>query len=284
MIEQYTNHIKILKLMKKNTFDYTDYKAYLNDRIASMPGKGRGERAKLADAIGCQRAFVSHVLQGDAHFNLEHGDRLNRFLNHSWDESQFFLLLIQLARAGTKSLEEHHRRQLHEILERRLNLKKRLGEGNRGLGIEESHQYYSSWIYGAIRIATSIPQLRTKEAISKRLGIEIDKLTKALEFLLSCGLVEQKGNEFLSGPVHTHLGNDSALITKHHTNWRVRALSSFDREGERDIHFSSVYSLSKNDALKIKAQIVAQLEQINATIQDSPEETLISFCLDWYEL
>lgn len=269
--------------MKKSIFDYVDYKAYVNATIRQMPQGGRGFRARVADFLGCQRAFVSHVLQGEAHFNLEHGDGINRMLHHSWGESQYFLLMIQLARAGTASLREHLQRQMKELQTSRLQLKNRLS-ADLVLTQEDAHRYYSSWIYGAIRVAVTIPGLRTKEALAERLKIPISRLVDALEFLAARGFIEQRGQEYFAGSIYSHLGNDSSLVAKHHTNWRVRALSSLDLQREDDLHYSSVFSLSAADLRKIKASLVAIIEDIQAEIKPSPEETLVSFCLDWYEV
>lgn len=62
------------------------------------------------------------------------------------------------------------------------------------------------------------------------------------------------------------------------------ALTSLEREGPKDVHYSSVVSLGRDDALKIKAMIVDHIEAVQAKIEPSPEETIFSFCLDFYEL
>lgn len=270
--------------MEKSLFDYTDYKRYLDAVIASRPGKGRGIRAELADRIGCQRAFVSQVLQGHAHFNLEHGDKINSYLGHSEEEGHFFLLLIQLARAGTESLREYFRKQMQIVLDRRLVLKQRLPAEDK-LSLEDSLRYYSSWLFGAVRVATTIPKLRTRETIARKLGLTVEELMPILEFLVSRGLLETKGTEYLPTTRHMHLGSDSTLIAKHHTNWRVRALTALEREGPKDVHYSSVVSIAREDAQKIKALIVDSIEKVQTKVEKSvPEETLFSFCLDFYEL
>ena len=269
--------------MDKLVYDFSDYKAYLGAVLASKPARGRGFRAKMAEAIGCQRAFVSQVLQGEAHFNLEHGDRLNAFLEHSKEEAHFFLLLIQYARAGTSSLRNYFYEQMKLVLDERLILKNRIrSEGN--LTHEQKTRYYSSWHYGAARVSVTIPSLRTKEALSKRLQLTMPQLTRVLDFLLEIGLIEQRGQEFHPTTHHMHLGNDSALIAKHHTNWRIRSIQSFDTEGTKDLHYSSTVSLSHDDALKIKSILVNSVEDIQSKIKYSKEETLFSFCMDFYEL
>ena len=44
--------------MKKDIFDYIDYKRYLAHILLHKPGKGFGFRSKIAQAIGCRIAYV----------------------------------------------------------------------------------------------------------------------------------------------------------------------------------------------------------------------------------
>lgn len=56
-------------------FDYSDYKAFILSVDQSRP---RGFRKSLAAAIPCQTAYVSQVLNGGAHFNLEQAEAAGR--------------------------------------------------------------------------------------------------------------------------------------------------------------------------------------------------------------
>jgi len=270
--------------MNKSIFDFKDYKAFLNEWLLSQPNSGRGIRGKLGEAVGCQLSFVSQVLQGEAHFNLEHGERISQFLQHSEEETNFLLLLIQYARAGTENLRKHLKRQIEKVLEHRLTLKNRMSHEGEELSLEDRMRYYSSWHYGAIRVACSVPALRTKEALRKKLSLPIKQLNEALEFLLEKGILVLEGDQYIRTRRFMHLGNDSALITKHHTNWRIKAMQHFDREGENDVHYSAVVSLSKEDLKKLKTMCVDYISGLEKTIKASKEETLASVCLDFYEI
>lgn len=269
--------------MKKNVFDFDEYKAYLAAVVAAQPHNGHGFRAKLADGIGCQRAFVSQVLQGDAHFNLEHADRVNQFLEHSEEETDFFLLLVQKDRAGSVNLRRQFERQIRRIQDARLVLKNRMAHETE-FSLEDKQRYYSSWHYGAVRIAISVPGLRTRDALAKRLRIPLKRLNEVLEFLVSRGFIRQEGDEYHDLASNMHLGNDSALIAKHHTNWRLRAMQSLDQEGPADVHYSTAISLSQEDAVKFRKLCVDFIDSLQPKIQASPEETVCSLCLDFFEL
>src|SRR5687768_11246698 len=101
--------------MKDTVFDYRDYKKYLNDFIKNQASGGHGYRSKIAEALRCHITYISQVLNKDAHFSLEQADELNSFLGHTKDESHYFLLLVQVARAGTHSLRSKFQEQIDLI-------------------------------------------------------------------------------------------------------------------------------------------------------------------------
>lgn len=270
-------------LMAKSVFDFQNYKTYLLYRTEAKRDEDRGVKAQLADALGCQRSFVSQVLHKNAHFSLEHGARINRFFGHDSEESHFFILLILYSRAGTDDLREYFRSQMKEVISKRLILKNRL-ESDVKLPKETQSRYYSAWYYGAIRVAVAVPELRTIEALASRFGLTRKKTREILEFLAGAGLVELKNGQYTPTAKHIHLGNDSGLIVQHHTNWRLQCLKSLEVERKADLHFSGAVTLAQEDAVKLKAILVRQIEEFMKLIGPSKEETIYSFCMDFFEL
>ena len=153
---------------------YRNYKTYLADYIASQPRGGRGLRQGLADYSGMQVSHISQVLSGESHFTPEQGEAINSFVGHGENESVFFLLLIQIARAGTPALKKRLEQQIKEFIHRHLVLKNRLGVKEL-LSPESQGKFYSSWIYGAIHVAVTIKNLQTKEELANYFGLSIKK-------------------------------------------------------------------------------------------------------------
>jgi len=271
--------------MKQSTlFEHTDdYRAYIRDALEHRAEGKRGERNRLSAFLHCQPAFVSQVLHSRAHFNLEHGALINRFFHHNREESHYFLLLLQKTRAGTDELRAYFDSQLQEILQQRMVLKKRFKVED-ALSQEDKSKYYSSWIYGAVRVLLTVPGYNTREKIADRLKIPVGKVNSALEFLVSRGLVAEGEAGLVATKLVMHLGNDSAMITKHHNNWRNRAVASLDLEGEKDLHYSAVVSVSLEDALKIKKMMIDHLEKVRAVVRGSPAEDIFSIGIDFFSV
>lgn len=269
--------------MKQTIFHFLNYKAYLKDWIASQPSGGHGLRRGMAEVIGCQTAFISQVLKGEAHFSLEQGDKLNPFLGHSKEESSFFLLLIQHTRAGTESLREYFREQIKAVLEKRTDLKDRL-EATHELSREDHSIFFGSWSYAAVLVLLSVEGYQSKGAIAKALHLPAVKVGNILEFLVSKGLARQEGDRFTVGHMYLHLGNDASMIAKHHMNWRVKAMEVLDQETKEEMHYSSVVSLSREDVAKVKGIFTDSLAAAKKVVADSKQEEVYSICLDYFRV
>lgn len=271
--------------MKKDVFDFKEYKAYLHAVIASKPKRGRGVRMTLAQAIGAPVSHISQVLGGSSHLSFEQAEGVNEFLGHTQDEAGFFLLLVQHARAGTPALRRRIEGQIQIVLDKRLILKERLGV-KAMLSVEDQAIFYSSWVYGAIHVMLTIERFQSREALSRYLGISSKRVGEILEFLISIGLAVQKENgRFGVGTARIHLGNDSPMISKFHTNWRMRAIRSLEEENaNQDLHYSSAITISEGDMSRIKSLLVKYIEEIKAIISDSKEEGLHCFSLDFFRL
>ena len=263
-------------------YDFTDYKSYLNEKLDNLDSGGRGSRARMSRSIGCQTAYTAQVLRGRAHFSLEQAEGINSFLGHTEEQGHYFLLLIQLAKAGVPKLKDRFQKQIELLQQDRTLLKNRLGVDQKLAKLDQAI-YYSSWVYGAIHALISVPGFQSPEAIAKRLGIGVRKATEAVEFLLFAGLIERSKNGSLRiGNGQIHLAATSPLIAKHHLNWRLQAMQAIEYDPQLGLHYSSVVSISRSDEKKIYEMLVATLKEIKATVKVSKEEEVASLSIDFF--
>lgn len=264
----------------KNIFEYQDYKIYLLKYAQSHP---RGFRKNLAKALNCQTAYVSHVLNGAAHFSLEQAEALARFINLTPEETSFLMRLIEFTRAGTPQLKKFLRRELDQLREKHLLIKDRVAVKDT-LSREDQAIYYGAWYYAAIHVALTIPALTTREALCHYFRLSSKTVTDVLEFLASVGLATQSGVRYQIGTQQIHLEKDSPLISKHHTNWRMQAMRALEQMKLDELHFSSVFTLTEQDALKIREILVEAIESSVGIIKVAKEEKLFSMTLDLFEV
>jgi uncharacterized protein (TIGR02147 family) len=270
-----------------SVFHFLDYKPYLVRAIQTAPRKGRGMKSALATAAGCQSAYFSRMLADQAELNLEQADAISQYLGHTEPENQYFLLCVQHTRAGTPRLRAHFRKQLEDIRQKRSVLKERF-QVKQTLTLEDQTTYYSSWLHAAAHMAASVPQYGTKELLASLLGVSTARIAEILDFLQTRGMLIFDNGKYRLGTVRVHLGSDSPLISKHHTNWRIQVIRSLDREAgsqkNEDLHYSSIVSLSRADRQKLKALLLKTIDEFNAVVAPSPEEEVQCLALDFFQV
>jgi hypothetical protein len=74
------------------------------------------------------------------------------------------------------------------------------------------------------------------------------------------------------------------MISKHHTNWRMQAIQSLEREAESELHYSSVITVSEGDAVKIREALVKAIEQVRLIVKPSKDEALYCYNLDLFKV
>lgn len=270
-------------MIKKNVFDFDDYKAFIlafEGRVAPLQ---RGFRTRLAEGVGCQPAFVSQVLGGSAHFSLEQALKAANHLQLPKEESKFFITLVEYGRAGDKELRAYFFEQLQEMRQARLEISHSVGPKTE-LSPEAQATYYSHWHYAAIHILVTIPRFQIAAAISDALKIEKQAVDQILLFLLNHGLIREQKGKFLPGSTQVHLSRASPNIVRHHTNWRLSAIEHLTHSQKTDVHYSTVSSLSRKDAEEIQKRLVEMISEYVEKVRDSKEETLFGFNVDFFEL
>lgn len=270
-------------MKQEEIFGFSDYKTYLREHFNRRRDQEKGLRSRLAEAVRCHAAYVSQVLNGDAHFSLEQTELVAKFLTLNKSETGYLLLLVQHARAGTVTLKAHFETLMKELAAKQLVLKDRL-EFNKSLNREEQATFYSSWHYGAVHVLVSVPGCHQEKGIAKYLNIPVSKVVEVLEFLLRVRLVAKTDAGYTIGNGRIHLEHDSPMISKHHTNWRLKAVQALDTGEPADLHYSSVITCAEADAPKIKAALVRAIEEVRAIVRPSKDEAGYAYCLDFFGL
>lgn len=269
--------------MSQSIFESESYKAYLDQALELRSASEKGQRSKLAAHIGCHTAYVSQVLNGDVHFSLEQAEKINSYLGHGKDEGLYFLTLVQFERAGTPSLRAIFKEQLGQQLKKFSKLNHRL-EFEKTIGLEEQATYYSAWYYAAIHVMVSLPGLDNHEALTKSLNLPSELVAQVLDFLTSSGLIKKSGRSYLIGTKSIHVTEDSPLISRHHINWRLHAMQTFQVPAEGDFHYTSVITISKKDATKLREIMMKAIQEMRPIVRASKDEAGYCYNLDLFRV
>ena len=270
-------------MKKTSIYEYKSYKQLVLDWIDKTPNHGRGQRKLIAEAIGCQNPFITHVLSGDYHFSPEQAESCARYMGLNDADTEFFILLVLKERSGTKALENLFGKQIslrceqHSVLKKRLNIKETMT-------LEDQMIYYSSWHYAAIHIALMIPELQNVNNLARYFNIPLSRILSILQFLNDCNLIEKKGSSYKITKSVLHLENDSPILTQHHTHWRLRAIEAIQTPKQDNLHYSGVMSLSKDDYEWVRERLASMLEEVVERLIPSKDEKLATLAFDFFQV
>ena len=85
-------------------FEFKDYKQFVRHMINTQPVLGRGSVKRMAEALRVHPSLISQVLKGTKEFTAEQANDVAVFLNLNELETECFLCLVDIERAGTSRL------------------------------------------------------------------------------------------------------------------------------------------------------------------------------------
>lgn len=263
-------------------FEFTTYKDFLHAQV-DFHREDRGYKGRLAEAAGCNRSFISHVLTSHVELTPDHAAGLARLWRLDGDHYEYFLAMVMKDRAATPELKNFFLRKMKELRQRSEDLSKMVAAAE-ALSIEEERLYYSAWYWSAIHILLSVPGFQTPAAIAARLQLPEKLVRDAIQTMVRMGLVAQKKDVWLLTDKNVHTSRNALYTWMHHKNWRDRAVEDHSKKADQSFHYTGVHSLSRADYEGLKRELAKFLEKSHRTIADSKEETVCCLGIDFFEV
>src|SRR5437868_2029983 len=109
-----------------NIYNFNDYKSYVRALIQTMPKRGHGQYQKIAKELRIHTSFLSQIFNGSKNLNPEQAYDVAEYFGLSESETDFFLLLVALERAGTEKYKNIIRKKIKKSQHESLQLSKQL--------------------------------------------------------------------------------------------------------------------------------------------------------------
>lgn len=263
-------------------FEYKNYHKFLQDWFENMPKRGYGQAAKLAQAMEVNPAIITQVFKGEKDFTQEQASDFCDYVGFTDLESDYFLLMVQLARASSRGLKHKLERQINEVLSKTKDAKERLPNAHAELSEEAKSIFYSQWYFSGIRMLTSIKEFQTIEAIAEKTQLPRATVKRVVDFLLLQNLCIEKNDKILMGPQSTHISKNSPLVSRHHINWRLRACEQVEANRSDELFFTSPLSIATSDIAKVQSILHESIDKIFAVVNPSKEEEVACLNIDWF--
>jgi len=266
-----------------NLFEFRDYRTWIRHQIEANSNT-RGYQNLLARAAGCQRSYLSRAIHSQVELTPEHAAGLAQYWGFNGDQTEYFVGLVSLSRAGTAGLRTLIERRLRELAERNLTVARQIPRS--GALTDEVSQlpYYSAWYMAAVHMALTIPGLRTEAAIAQRLRLPAPIILRALQELEHLGLARRAGTGWNATEANLHLSSGSTVDRVSQAAWR-QFIGARLQEGEAEgLHYSGVHTLSRADLARLRALWLDCLKRSRELIAPSPEQELVCMAFDLFTI
>lgn len=262
-------------------FEHHSYKDYLRALIKTSAR--RGLISELAGAAGCTHSYMSQVLNGKPDLTPDQAWALNEHLEHSKDEADYFFLLVLSGRASSQKLKKALDAKLKILKAEQLRLSKAVQKSSDSQ-IEASNRdrYYAHWAVSAIHALTASADFQTVDEISKRLNLSSTEVESTLKWLSENSLVKRSGQRFIHSGHSVHLPTEAIHNQVNHLNWRLRGSLGYSKS--ENVHYTSVFTLSKKDWDILRSDLIAFIEAQRSQIQSSGSEEAYAFCCDLFRI
>jgi transcriptional regulator with XRE-family HTH domain len=242
----------------------------------------KGAKTRLAEVAGVQPAYLSQVLSGSTHLSLDQAANMADYWDFSDSETDYFLDLVALARAGSPHLKKRLHRRITEL--------KEAAEQNpfisdsRGIEWELASTYYSDPIFSAIHLNLRIEKLQTIDSLAEHLSLPKSQLRALLNKMLAHGLVTHSLDRWLPVERNLHAEPDSIFAKMHHRNWHIKAIDQLTSPRPEDLFYTAVHTLSNDDFVKIADVLLTTIRKARKTVVPSADETGAALSISWFKI
>jgi len=241
----------------------------------------RGFQSRMAQAMGVHGSYLSRALKGEVHLTPDQAALLAAFWNLGSLETEYFLALVNLARAGTPTLQHLLKDEISDIKRRHQDLTERFRDQK---VTEATELYYSAWHYSAIHLLLTVPGHDTVKMIAGRLSLRPTLVEDCLKDLEKCGLAEKEGTRWKGLKNNLHLPNASLWANVHHSNWRQKAIFKLQERNEEGVRFTGIHAISEKDFERIKNLFLDAIERTRKLAGPSPEEDIFYVSVDAFRI
>src|ERR1039457_3217815 len=82
-------------------FEFDNYKEFVRKKLRGTTNKGHGQYSRIAEHLSIHTSMVSQVFGGEKHLTFEQACGICNYFGFTELETDYFIALVQLDRAGT---------------------------------------------------------------------------------------------------------------------------------------------------------------------------------------
>ena len=262
-------------------YGFSNYREFVSAKLKSMPMKGRGQIQQASKALGIHSSRLSRVLSGGDNLTPEQAFLLARYLGLNRFETDFFISLLDLERAGKAEYRTHLRERLR-LLKRQATSEQKVAFADELLSDEACKVFFSNRINEVAWLSTMIPGLQSAKDLADALHLSLSDANKVVEFLTSVGLCVKEGEKVLPLRRYIHLEPESGDFTTKLRNWRTKAIETLDKSSKSDYFFTHTVAISDTSAKEVDQILRDAVQRIDIALRRAPATKVMCLNIDWF--
>lgn len=261
-------------------FEMSDFRTYVRSWAKA---RGRGEFRRIALTLGVHTTLISQIFNNKKCLTMEQAALLCSYMGLNRFETEYFLKLVQIERAGSFALKSILIEQLKQLQQLAEEVRNQVPSSTK-LSEQDRAIFYSSWQYALVRLLTSLPNFQTREKIAHRLFLSISRVQEILDFLATRGLIKEEKGRYRRTGKNTHVEASSSLSIRHHQNWRAKVIELQENLTLEDLVFTAPLSIARKDIPRIRKKLLETISEISHIVEKSPNEEIHYRGIDWIKL
>jgi uncharacterized protein (TIGR02147 family) len=206
------------------------------------------------------------------------------FLSLNLGEKNYFLLLVNFERAGSQKLRDHFKNEIKAIQKQKTEDLKEIVGQDISLSEADKAVFYSSWLYSAIRLQSSIEGFQSVEALAKRFQLPREEILNKLQFLVEKKLCVQGPDGYRMGPQRTHLEAGSPYIRPRQVSWRVKGFEKMELPKTSHLFYTAPMSISEDQYAELRKRLTEVIAELGAKVTGAKPEKLACLNIDLFDL
>ena len=263
-----------------------DYREFIKSLVDILKNDGQHiTYEKMAGACRIEKAYLSKVLSGKAHFNQDQIYALSNFLELEDYEQKYLSLLLEIDRTGIESRRVLLRREAKQIRDSHIRSEVAIKRSTPDSATSESDIRYFFEPYAQIvHLALLIPRCRDDLTfLASELGLPMQTVHHSIAILEKMGFVKRSSSGFDVERPNLHLPVDSGAYKLWRHTMRIISNSRLAQlQPERAYAFSAAFTASQGAKEEIKIRFMRFLNEVRELAEKSTDEQCLQINFDLF--
>lgn len=265
-------------------FKHLDYREALLQKIENRKALGKLTLAKLAEKVGLQPSYLTHVLKGRADFNSDQLYAVCEMLNCTEGETDYLILLLEYARSTIPARKEKLKKRIDASQAHELKTTQHISAPSVTDLTDENIRYYLDPLCQLIHVFLNFESFaKNPHALSAKLGLSVSQIDDVLKRLVEARYIEETESGYVVIGKNRHLPKESPLCTPHQYLMRYKSIDQMQRlKQDQTVSFSATFSSTPEDKTAIHRAFLEFISKTETIVKNTERKHVYQMNFDLF--